>query len=221
MSHVCDSLRVNKTVKYSQPLDIDLSTSTPTNHIKGKRGHVLKTSLSGHNERKAIILLAVWDKYLTCDEVARKTFSDSLGIDYEHHKRNTEKALNKYLHCFKKPYLISKFLKKNKGRIAYKCNWKGKRMACELYYRQQRWLNLNWKHSQRHKRWNGKRYKYSKFNVICRRSCDTCQFNPNPQEQKIKPSIAPTQRDTTHLIGNYTKPIENTPNLIYRGELGL
>jgi len=174
-------------IKCSHTFEVEGSKLPSTSTLKRERGHTIITSLSGHNERKTVVLLAVFDKFLTVEEVARKTFSESLGIDFKHHKRNTSKALNKYLHFFKKPYLISKFLKR-KGRVAYKCSPKGQRMACELNYRRERWLSLNWKRSKRHK-WNNN----SKFNIVCRRSCLTCKFNPKQPEQKKKSSTGGRQ----------------------------
>ncbi len=150
------------------------------------RKHTLKTRYSNHNKRKLSILLSCFNEYMTVFQVAEDTFSDSLGVDFEHHIQNVRESLWKYRHAYTHPYVDSKKFKKG---LMYRANEKGRRVCCELYFRKMNGLDLNWKHSKRHYNKGKGRGRWNKYNIECSDSCKNCKFNPTKPTKIIKKSV--------------------------------
>jgi hypothetical protein len=132
--------------------------------IKSKSFRV-RTALSKHNKMKLAILLSVFDKFKNADQIAQEI--PRFGRDFKVHKKSISCRVSSLRHRYTHPYLISK---DRVHGIVYQCSRKGKRVACELYYRQTLGLALNW--DGRYKiDCPAKASKSLKF-------CPTCDYNP-------------------------------------------
>ena len=157
-----------------------------------RKNHTKKTKFSGHNQRKLSILLVCFNDYYSAAEIAEATFSEALGIDLAHHTQNIRESLWRYRHAFDHPYIDSKPLKK---AIVYRANEKGKRVCCELHFRENHGLSLNWKHSRLHYRSGKGQKKLNKYNIRCLPrfgviDCGKCQYNPTRLFIDPEPSLA-------------------------------
>jgi len=77
-----------------------------------RKNHTKKTKFSGHNKTKLPVLLVCFNAYHSVAEIAKATFTESLGINIAHHTDNIRKSLWKYRNAFTHPYLESRRLKK-------------------------------------------------------------------------------------------------------------
>ncbi len=130
-----------------------------------------------HNQRKLPILLSVFKKYKTAYEVAKETLPP--GEDLDHYLTLIRAALSSYRRQYTHPYVIHETLRtlRRKGRVAYKCTDKGKRVACELNYRKKHGISLIWRKSPRRRHGN----KINKYYIDCRGNCKTCKYYPFPR----------------------------------------
>lgn len=142
------------------------------------------TLLSGHNERKLSILITVFDHFKTAGEVAKETLPE--GEDFKVHKRNIQYAMSRYRWHFTHPYLIHETLNKARegGKVAYKCTVKGRKMACELFYRKRHGIMLKW--------WIHGRG--DPYHVHCSyNGCGDCPYNPT--RHHYNPKMYPVVKD--------------------------
>ena len=151
--------------------------------------------LSNHNKRKLSVLIPAFNQYLTSGEIAKRTFQPDMNMNFKEHKRLTQKAASRLCHEYDHPYLIKEVLQKNRegGKTAYKCTDKGRRVACELTYRTQHGLDLNWKRSKLHFRGGKGQKKWNKYNIRCSTDCENCRFNPI-KSKHIEGDVFPARR---------------------------
>ena len=148
----------------TQKLRAKLKSNFQEQKIKSKSVRTV-TALSQHNKMKLAILLSVFEEFKNADQIAEEI--PKFGKTPKQHRQSISNRLSSLRHRYTHPYLTSKDLVKG---MVYKCSPKGKRVACELYYRQTLGLALNW---------NG-RYKIDCPAKASKsfKFCPTCDYNP-------------------------------------------
>jgi hypothetical protein len=122
-----------------------------------------RSVLTGHNKRKLSVLLSVFNRWKSAGEVATETLPKREREREELHKRNVAKCLSRLKYGYSRPYVI--LGKRKKGaKVVYRASKKGRRVACELNYREKRGLSLKWGRPGYH--------------ITCARTCDECENNP-------------------------------------------
>ncbi len=123
------------------------------------------TAMSQHNQRKLPILISVFDEFKTADQIAQEI--PRLGRTPKHHLQVISNRISTLRHRYTHPYLTSKNLVKG---MVYKCSLKGRRIACELFYRLTHGFTLKW-NGEYKIRCRAKKSKSFEF-------CPTCDYNP-------------------------------------------
>lgn len=123
-----------------------------------------KSVFSNHNKRKLSVLLSVFNRWKSAGEVAKETLPKRDRDHAEQHKRNVAKCLSRLKYGYSRPYVAVSIRKKG-AKVVYRASKKGRRVACELNYREKHGLSLKWCRPGYH--------------VTCVHTCDECENNPS------------------------------------------